>query len=163
MTNTSMPASEFWIRIATPSGLVFAIIGTVSVIAGGLIAAGSGPLNFAHGSWLGAYLVLVTGVVQTALGIGQDYLAALSTRTTVTELVGINAGSVVIIIGTLTDALSAVSVGSLLLLVGLLTMLVTTRHASASALSVTFRLVIAVVIISIPIGVVLAYLDTGSA
>lgn len=53
----------------------FVVIGAVFVVAGGLVAAVSGPTDFEQGSWLAAYLVLVGGVAQMVLGAGQAWLA----------------------------------------------------------------------------------------
>ena len=41
---------------------------------GGAVAAVSDPFSFEQGSWLAAFLVLVGGVVQIALGAGQAAL-----------------------------------------------------------------------------------------
>ena len=38
------------------------------IVLGGLVAAVTGPLHFDRGSWLAAYLVLVCGVAQCAIG-----------------------------------------------------------------------------------------------
>src|SRR5699024_5312394 len=44
------------------------LLGYGCIIAGGLVAAVTGPLDLAEGSWLAAYLVLVGGIAQLALG-----------------------------------------------------------------------------------------------
>ena len=58
------------------SAMPFVVLGAVSVIAGGLVAAVSAPAGWEHGSWAAAYLVLVTGVAQIGLGAAQAALVA---------------------------------------------------------------------------------------
>ena len=52
----------------TGSGTMLTATGICSVALGGLVAAVAQPLDLAHGSWLAAYLVLVGGVAQGAMG-----------------------------------------------------------------------------------------------
>ena len=56
--------------------MAFGVVALICVVAGGLVAAVTGPLHLEHGSWAAAYLVLVGGVAQGALGISQYFLAA---------------------------------------------------------------------------------------
>lgn len=62
--------SVLWLSPAARERLVFIAVGFVMIIAGGLVAAVNGAAAFAHASWLAAYLVLVGGVAQIALGVG---------------------------------------------------------------------------------------------
>ena len=55
--------------------VAFGAVALLCVVAGGLVAAVTGPLRLEHGSWAAAYLVLVGGVAQGALGIAQYFLA----------------------------------------------------------------------------------------
>ncbi len=48
-------------------GAAMAALGSAAVVAGGLVAAVTGPLALARGSWAAAYLVLVCGVGQLAM------------------------------------------------------------------------------------------------
>ena len=57
------------------SARTFVVVGSISVVGGGLVAAATGPTGFERGSWLAAYLVLVGGVAQVVLGAGQSWLA----------------------------------------------------------------------------------------
>ncbi|MGH2927025.1 MAG: hypothetical protein ACRDL8_02345, partial [Solirubrobacteraceae bacterium] len=50
--------------------LAFVAVAGALIVAGGLVAAANGAAQFAHGSWLAAYLVLVGGVAQLLLGMG---------------------------------------------------------------------------------------------
>lgn len=155
---------DFDLRIGGVSGLIFAVIGAASIVAGGLTAAATGPLGWSHGSWAAAYLILVTGAAQIVLGIGQDRLARrrVATRTMVGELIGLNLGSAAVIAGTLAGLEWVVDVGGLLILIALVILLITVRRARNSLFAGIFRLVTALLIISIPIGLVLAYVDLGA-
>src|SRR5664280_2796146 len=57
------------------AALPFAAVGAACIVAGGLVAAVSAPAPSEHASWAAAYLVLVVGVAQAALGVGQALLA----------------------------------------------------------------------------------------
>jgi predicted acyltransferase len=61
-----------WIGAAA---LPFATLGVACVVAGGFVAAVTAPAPSEHGSWTTGYLVLVAGVSQVALGVGQALLA----------------------------------------------------------------------------------------
>lgn len=69
---TDTTAAELAERWRAASVLVS--IGSACVVAGGLVAAVTGPTDFDHRSWLSVYLVLVGGVAQIALGILQYVL-----------------------------------------------------------------------------------------
>lgn len=139
----------------------FSIIGAASVIVGGLVAAVTSPLHLAHGSWASAYLVLVNGVAQIALGKAQAALAGTPPRhTTIAELAAWNAGSAAVIGGTLVRLPIIVDVGGVLLVVALALMIATVRGTTAGPRWAlwTYRLLLVIVLVSIPIGLVLAHL-----
>ncbi|HRW41812.1 MAG TPA: hypothetical protein P5193_09740, partial [Microthrixaceae bacterium] len=58
-----------------PSARPFVVVGAVAVVAGGAVAAVTRPTGFELGPWLAAFLVLVGGVAQIALGAGQAWVA----------------------------------------------------------------------------------------
>lgn len=91
----------------------FVAVGFGCVIAGGLVAAVTGPTGFRAGSWVAAYLVLVAGVAQIGLGVGQWLLAVRAPRPSmvVVELFAWNAGSAAVVTGTLTGSALVVGVG----------------------------------------------------
>lgn len=101
--------------------LLFALLGAAMIVAGGLVAAVNGAAPFGHGSWLAAYLVLVGGVSQIVLGLGHLFLPAVppSARLVRVQLLGWNAGNVVVAGGVLAGATIVVVVGSAVLLVAL--------------------------------------------
>jgi hypothetical protein len=140
----------------------FLILGAASVIVGGLVAAVTSPLRLDHGSWAAAYLVLVNGVAQIALGRAQAALALNrpSRATVATQLTAWNLGGLAVIGGTLVSAPLVVDVGGVLLVVALALMIRTVRGRTAGpgwALW-TYRLLLIIVLVSIPIGLVLAHI-----
>jgi hypothetical protein len=145
--------------------LPFAVIGAACVVAGGLVAAATAPAPSEHGSWAAAYLVLVAGVAQIALGAGQALLASnpVPRRVIAGELTAWNAGNVAVLAGTITGAVPLADAGGALLVVALALLLVGvpgTGWRGGWGLRL-YRLLIAVVLVSIPIGLLLARAGRG--
>lgn len=140
----------------------FCVIGLVCIVMGGLVAAVTSPLGLQHGSWAAAYLVLVGGVAQGGLGIGQHFLAprAPDKRVVGVELAAWNSGGLAVIGGTVVGNPWIVDLGGLLLAVALICMIAVTRDArpGSRVLAWGYRILLAVIIISIPIGLTLAHL-----
>lgn len=150
-------------RISAPTG--FLAVGGIGVVAGGLVAAATGPLRLSLGSWVAAFLVLVVGVAQIGLGALQEGLAArpASDALVAGELVAWNGGAAAVIAGTLLDAPPLVDVGGVLMVLALVLVLLGVRGSSGSphwAVWV-FRALVAVLLVSVPIGLVLAQLRAG--
>ena len=138
----------------------FLVVGGACIVAGGLVAAVTEPLQLAHGSWAAAYLVLVGGVAQIALGSCQRALTGRETPMPVllTELAAWNIGSALVIGGTLVRNPVIVDVGGVALVVALGVMARTVRGGAGPRWAVwTYRGVLAVLLASIPIGLVLAH------
>jgi hypothetical protein len=145
--------------------LPFLVVGILCVIAGGLIAAATAPAPTERGTWAAAYLVLVGGVAQAGLGLGQ----ALSTTRTPTpvvamEVVGWNLGNVAVLVGTLTELTALVDFGGALLIVALILLArgVTSplvRHADGVHrwFAYGYGVLILVLLLSIPVGLVLSH------
>jgi hypothetical protein len=143
----------------------FVLVGSVCIVAGGLVAAVSRPTGFELGSWLAAYLVLVGGVAQIALGGGQAWLAdsppaALAVRS---ELATWNAGVLTTVVGTLTGRPVVTTFGGAASIVALALFLAGVRRAgSAPAWArLLYRSVAAIVLISTPVGLALAWIRHG--
>lgn len=138
---------------------VFVGAGAVLVVLGGLTSAVTGPWELADGSWLAAYLVLVCGVVQCAMGLAQEYLGVRPSSSSVAwvQLACWNLGNAAVIGGTLTGNPAFVDVGGLTLLVALGVSLHATRRTSRRLLGCSYRLGVAILAVSIPIGIVLTY------
>src|SRR5690606_21511166 len=132
-----------------------------SVVVGGLVAAVTSPLQLSHGSWAAAYLVLVNGVAQVALGKAQAALAptAPSRGVQATQLAAWNVGGAAVIGGTLARMPLIVDVGGLLLVIALALMIRTVRGRTAGPRWAiwTYRLLLIIVLVSIPIGLLLAH------
>jgi hypothetical protein len=143
-------------------------IGAVGIVAGGLVAAATAPSASEHGSWAAAYLVLVVGVAQIALAAGQAALSAdlLSGRVVGLEAGGWTVANALVIAGTLAGIDALVYVGGALLVVALAIFAYAVRGTAGSLprladqhmrwLLYTFRAVVFLLLVSIPIGLVLA-------
>jgi hypothetical protein len=142
--------------------LPFVVIGTACVIAGGLVSAASAPHPSEHGSWAAAYLVLVAGVAQIGLGAGQSMFGGhASQRTVLAVIAGWNLGNAAVLAGTLADVGFVVDLGGAALLVVLVLLL---RGALTSGATPSdrgrwllrgYRALLALLIVSIPVGLVL--------
>lgn len=132
------------------------------MILGGLVAAVTTPAGWTHGAWAAAYLVLVTGVAQIGLGVGQAALATTPpTRGLLTcEWTGWNLGSAAVILGTIAQTPAVVSAGGVLLVVCLGLLVYGVRGGQAGRLLWLFRLLVLVLLVSIPVGLVLSWLRT---
>lgn len=142
-------------------------LGATSVVAGGLVAALTGPLALWKGSWLAAYLVLVCGVPQYLMGrtatrgnaIHAGWLA----------LVTWNTGNLAVIAGTLRTAPYLVDAGGALLIVAsILLLLALLRNQPSDTIASRVGawrwlmiVVLSIVIISVPVGLVLAHFRAG--
>jgi hypothetical protein len=141
----------------------FLVVGAVSIVAGGLTAAVSRPTGFALGSWVAAYLVLVAGVAQIALGLGQARLAREAPgRAEITiELVAWNGAVVATIVGTLLAAPLVTTIGGIALVAALLRFLAGVRSGTSNRSLVLYRVVLTIVLVSTPVGLVLAWIRHG--
>jgi hypothetical protein len=153
-----------------PAGVLTAI-GACCVVLGGLVAAATGPLDLARGSWLAAYLVLVAGVAQCAMGQARTRRpdVARSRRWDWTHICCWNLGNAVVIGGTLAGVPLMVDTGSVLLVVALAIALHTARRpagAPARPLATrmptvvdwAYRALLLVLAVSIPVGMALSHL-----
>jgi hypothetical protein len=148
-----------------PAVRPFLLVGAACIVAGGIVAAVTRPTGFGEGSWLAAYLVLVTGVAQIALGAGQAWLSAgvPTRRLALRELVAWNAGVAAVIAGTLIGAPLLTTLGGLASLVALALFLGGVRRTGVvpAWAALGYRGVAVIVLVSIPVGLVLAWLRHG--
>lgn len=159
------PAAEPALRDAGPATVLTAI-GACCVVLGGLVAAVTDPLDLAHGSWVAAYLVLVGGVTQYAMGHARSCGPNIvQPRRWVWAQIGSwNVGNAIVIGGTLCDEPLLVDLGSVLLVVALAIALHAAWPAArpsagrASPLfDLGYRVLLLVLAVSIPIGMVLSH------
>lgn len=138
----------------------FLVLGAVGVVAGGLLAAVTGPVDLEHGSWAAAYLVLVVGVAQIVFGTTQAALAvdardAGGRRRA--ELACWNLGSLLVVGGTFAEATWLVALGSGLLVLALVLFITTVSGASGRPrLAVLYRAFAGFLAVSVAVGTVLS-------
>jgi hypothetical protein len=148
-----------------PAMRPFLGIGSVSVVAGGLVAALTRPTGFELGSWLAAYLVLVGGVAQIALGTGQAWLADEPPRATAVnaEVATWNLGVAATVVGTLAAAPVVTTLGGIATALALVLFLVGVRMPGPAPrwALIVYRWVVAIVLVSIPVGLALAWIRHG--
>jgi hypothetical protein len=144
-----------------PAMRPFVLVGTASVVAGGLVAAVTRPLDLELGSWLAAFLVLVGGVAQIALGAGQAWLAGgpPSNRRLAGEVIAWNSGLAATIAGSLLAVPVLTSAGGVATLVALVAFLTGTGASGAGPrwAALAYRAVLVVVLVSTPVGLALAW------
>lgn len=150
-----------------PTALWSMILGGALVIAGGLVAAVTSPLGLPKGSWLAAYLVLVGGVPQYI--VGRAAVAWRRERTGWSVLALWNVGNAAVIAGSLLSQPYLVDAGGVLLIAALVALLgAVWRRQTPGIPALTTGawrwLVIAalaILIASVPVGLVLAHLRAG--
>lgn len=145
--------------------LPFLVVAAVMVVAGGLVATVNGATEFAHGSWLAAYLVLVGGVAQIALGFGCLLLpgAACSRRLGRVQLGLWNLGALTVAAGVLADLFGLVLAGSIVVAAALAAFAQGTGpwRGTSERRVIAYRLLIAALIVSVLVGGVLAHTGPG--
>lgn len=101
--------------------LPFVGFGAVCIVAGGMVAAITARNPTESGTWAAAYLVLVAGVAQVALGTGQALLAAKPPppQVVTAEFIMWNCANAVVLAGTLLGVESLIDAGGGLLVVAL--------------------------------------------
>lgn len=143
----------------------FAVAGVVSVFAGGIVAAAiAAPTPTRHGVWAVAYLVLVLGICQLALGAGQALMAetAPDNRYSLATAAVFNIANLGVLAGVLTDRIVVLNAGSVLLFVALGMFLYGVRRSDRRGWPLhVYRLVVAVLAASIPIGLFLTTVGSG--
>lgn len=148
-----------------PAARPFVIVGSVAVIAGGVTAALTRPTDFELGSWLAAYLVLVGGVAQIALGLGQAWLADQPPRAAVvrSEVASWNLGSAATIVGSLASVPLVTTVGGAATFVALALFFRAARSGGPELRwpRLLYLGLIAIVMISTPVGLALAWIRHG--
>ncbi len=138
----------------------FALTGIACVVAGGLVAAVTSPLGLEMGSWTAAYLVLVAGVAQLGLGVGQAWIPEElpTARRRLFELTAWNGGGVAVLVATFIRTPLLVAAGGLALLIALglfLSAVKRPRRVTTHWLA-TYRVLAIVVAISVLVGFVLS-------
>lgn len=142
------------------SAIPFVVIGGACVVAGGLVSAATAASPGYTASWAVAFLVLVAGAGQLALGLAQAWLVGgrTSRRLIAVEATTFTVANAAILVGTLTASPVLVDAGGGLFIVSLAAFLWGVRGPGPGKKRVLygFRALIAVLIVSTPIGLIIA-------
>jgi hypothetical protein len=137
--------------------------GAAAVLAGGGLSAALASRASYLTSWATAYLVLVVGVVQIALGFGVDHLTERqpSTRPLMVAFLLFNLGNAATIGGTVAKHTSGgnthlVDLGGILIGVAMLLFTYLVRRAARTKWLLAYRVLVALVLFSSVIGLFLA-------
>ena len=132
--------------------------GLAGVVTGGLIAAGVAHAPTSATVWLTAYLVLVVGVAQLALAIGQALLASpvVGVARIRLESLLFNVGGVVVMAGTIGDILALVLFGTLVFVGALGAFVLAVRGTDGGYVAHAYRGMIAFLAISAVVGLLLS-------
>lgn len=144
------------------------LLGYAGIVAGGLVAAVTGPLGLDRGSWVAAYLVLVGGVAQLALGwVPGEVGRPAAGRSAWAVVAGWNLGNALVILGTLTGRPIGVDAGSAALVMALVLAIRELLGAGDARpepnperrlLRRTYLGLLVLLALSIPVGIALAHL-----
>lgn len=156
MTSTSDPSQPPDLIAVAP----FLGLGGACVVAGGLVSAVSAGTPSQHSAWAVAYLVLVAGTAQVGLGLGKLLASRRAAVASMAELGCWNAGNACVLAGVLVPLTPLVDVGGALLVVALALAVHGVRGARpagvARPLLHAFRMLVVVLLVSVPVGLVLA-------
>lgn len=158
-SGTVAASSKVW-----GAGFPFLAVGTAAIIFGGLFSAATARGASYHSAWFVAYVVLVVGVAQAALGLGQWRLASmpLSAKVIAGELLVFNLGNVGVITGTLLASPIWVDVGSALLVVALSWFGWSVRAPRRRGLPLrAYSTLVVLLLVSVVVGVFLAHLSAA--
>lgn len=138
----------------------FVIIGGISVVLGGALSAATALSPSYTASWAVAYIVLVAGVAQLVLGIGQARLATKqpSGRVIAIEAVTFNLAHVGVVLGTVLAVTPVVFIGAALLVIALILFVWGVRggRTDSRAMLYGFRIIVVILIVTAPVGLVIA-------
>lgn len=143
----------------------FAVAAATAVVAGGVVAAAiAAPAPTRHGVWAVAYLVLVLGVGQSVIGACQALLAPAppSPRVAALTAAAFNISGAAIVLGVIADHVRVFHAGSALLFAVLVWLLYGLRRSPRNGLGIwAYRLFLAALIVSIPIGMLITTAGRG--
>lgn len=136
----------------------FSVVAALAIIGGGLVAAAIAYAPTQHTVWMVAYLVLVVGVAQFALGIGQALLAAgkppvglLASQCSI-----FNIGNAGVIAGTMLNLFPLVVAGGLLLVLALALFLYGVHNARGHSALYAYKAILVLICMSAIAGIFLA-------
>lgn len=163
-TVESQRASIVWLSPLARERLAFLGVGGVFIVSGGLVAAIDSASPISHGSWLAAYLVLVGGVAQLALGFGCLLLAQSRCSRTLrrVQLWLWNIGTLTVAGGVLSNLFGVVLVGSVVVAAALGSFARASGPLGGPDRNgvIVYRLVIGLLAVSVLVGAVLTPMTT---
>lgn len=156
------PALASW-RLRMSAARPFLIVATTAIVGGGGVAAAVAHAPTRHLVWMVAYLVLVGGVVQVALGLGQALLPATlpSRQFRAGECVLFNLGNAGVIMGTLLSATFVVALGTLVFVASLAMFLAGLRGSARGWMVNLLRGVLLLTGCGAIVGLILTFLRTA--
>lgn len=136
----------------------FTVLGVVAIVAGGVIAAAVAHRPTQHLVWMVAYLVLVVGVVQYALGAGQVSLSvkAPNPGKAWKQWSLLNVGHVGVIAGTLSGSLILVCAGTACYDAAIVWLVLAVRSAQRGMQLNAYRGLVLIMLISSLVGLALS-------
>lgn len=149
----------------------FLVAGIGCIVAGGLLAAATAYVTTQKTAWATAYLVLVGGMAQIALGAAVSWLAPHAPRRLAWwAFAGWNLGNAGVLVGQLAGVLLVTDLGTAVLVAALVVVLVAVGswgHAGSRGPATApphprvvwaFRGLVILLAVTMPIGVVLAHI-----
>lgn len=120
---------------------LFLVTASTAIVAGGLLAAIMAHASTRPVMWVVAYLVLVVGVAQAVLGIGQALLPVRlpTPNWRIGHWLAFNLGSIGVIIGRLLEARGLVTTGTAVFLLALLGFFLAVRRVGSGWLALAFH------------------------
>jgi len=154
--NTPFPSD---LRVRLGAARPFLLTGLAALLIAGFVAAAVAHAPTRPLVWMVAYLVLVAGVAQGVLGLGQALLPAQppTPRWRAAEWLLFNGANAGVIAGTLLAAPALVAVGTALFVAALLAFLLGVRGAGRGWLLHVFRAVLVVTCLGACVGLALSF------
>lgn len=140
------------------AALPFFIVATLAMVGAGVVAAAVAHAPSQPLVWMIAYLILVVGVAQAALGGAQAWLSLSppSMAFRVTEFILFNAGNTAVIGGTLCSSWTAVLAGTLLFAAALAMFLYSSWKSRGGWVIHVYRLLLAILFAGSVVGLLLS-------
>jgi hypothetical protein len=142
------------------SAIPFAVIAGISIIAAGFLSAITAFSPGYTASWAVAYLILVVGVAQLALGVGQAWITekAPSKGLIIAQIITFNLANAATIGGTVIASIALVYFGAALFIIALGLFLWGTRIVKSKSTFIVygFRAIVVFLIVSAGVGLVIA-------
>lgn len=136
-------------------------VGGVAIVSGGIISAFLPDQASSYDTWLVAYLVLVVGVAQIIIGWGLSKLPAKKVAAHVyTIFLAFNFGNWLVASGTLISDTLLVYVGGAMICFAMFIGLAAIRGASRTPQLYAYIFMVAIILVSTPIGLVLSTLNS---